>query len=55
MRKTTDEILKHIEARKKTINDSIVSEQIAGNEHKELCEKTALCELEQLELFITLR
>lgn len=42
-------LIEYIVSRRKTIEASIAAERLAGNEHKEACERTALAELEALE------
>lgn len=39
----------YLVARRQTIEASIAAERLAGNEHKEACERAALAELEALE------
>ena len=42
-------LLDYLVSRRKTIEASIAAEQLAGNEQKEACERTALAEIEALE------
>lgn len=42
-------LLDYLIARRKTIEASIAAERLAGNEHKEACERTALAEIIALE------
>ena len=42
----------YLKARRKTIESSIGSEVLAGNKHKEECERTALAEITALEQWI---
>jgi len=45
-----DELRKYLQSRRKTIEASIVAEQIAGNTIKEQCERTALAEITALQI-----
>jgi hypothetical protein len=46
------ELLGHLDSRRLTIEASIAAEVLAGNAHKEACERTALAEIAALEDWI---
>jgi hypothetical protein len=42
-----------LDARRKTIEASIAAEVLAGNKYKEDCERTALAEIQTLEIWLS--